>query len=101
MLMLLTQTTYEIDVRQFRFCFSIAAVAYRSKTQSIAATSSTETEFLAAVSAPKTARYLRSALRDLKIGQSSATVMYIDNEPANKMINARRPTERARHFDIQ
>jgi hypothetical protein len=57
------------------FCFANAAVAYRSKTQSITATSSTEAEFLAAISTAKTARYLRSVLRDLGFGRSSATLI--------------------------
>jgi hypothetical protein len=83
------------------FCLANAAVAYRSKTQSITATSSTEAEFIAAVSAAKTARFLRSILQDLGFRQSTPTALHIDNQSAIKMINARRPTERARHIDIQ
>jgi hypothetical protein len=85
----------------YTFCIANAVVAYRSKTQSITATSSTEAEFLAAVSAAKTARYLRSILQELGFEQSTPTVLYIDNDSAIKMINSRRPTERARHIDIQ
>jgi hypothetical protein len=95
------------DLRQRRsttgFAFLLAggAVAYKSKTQSITATSSTEAEFLAAVSAAKTALYLRAVLSELDFQQSGPTVLYEDNDAAIKMINARQPTDRARHIAIQ
>jgi hypothetical protein len=47
------------------FCLAGGAVAYKSKLQATIATSSTEAEFIAAVSAAKTAKYLRSVLSEL------------------------------------
>ena len=76
-------------------------VAYRSKTQSITATSSTEAEFIAAVTAAKIARYLRAILRELGFRQRAPTPIYEDNMSAIKIVNARIPTERSRHIDIQ
>ncbi|MCE2995760.1 MAG: hypothetical protein LW863_09190 [Flammeovirgaceae bacterium] len=85
----------------YAFCLANAAIAYRSKTQTITATSSTEAEFLAAVSAAKTARYLRSILTELGFPPQHPTILYIDNQSTIQMINSRQPTERARHIDIQ
>jgi len=52
------------DVKKWRsitgwaFCYAGAAIAYKSKLQTMIATRSTEAEFMAAVHAAKTARYL-------------------------------------------
>jgi hypothetical protein len=78
-----------------------AAISYRTKTQSITATSSTEAEFLAAVLAAKHAKYLRAVLKELGFEQTGATPIYEDNMSAINMINARVPTDRSRHIDIQ
>jgi hypothetical protein len=58
----------------FAFCLANAAVVYRYKTQSITSTSSTEAEFLAVVTAAKTARYLRSILQKLGFEQPQPTM---------------------------
>jgi hypothetical protein len=54
-------------------------IAYRTATQTITATSSTEAEFMAAVSAAKQVRYLRSILSDLKLPLDKPTPIYEDN----------------------
>jgi hypothetical protein len=64
-------------------------------------TGSTEAEFIAAVSAAKAAKYLRAILLDLGSLQTLPTPIYIDNASAIQIINARRPTDRSRHIDIQ
>ena len=76
-------------------------ISYRCKTQSITATSSTEAEFLASVTAAKHVRYLRSILTELRFPQGLPTPLYCDNKSAINMINAKVPTERSRHIDIQ
>lgn len=83
------------------FVYGGGAVSYRCKTQSITATSSTEAEFLAAVSAAKQAKYLRAILTDLGFSPPGPTPIYEDNQSAINMVNARIPTERSRHIDIQ
>ena len=85
----------------YAFPLSGGAISCRCKTQSITATSSTEAEFLAAVTAAKHAKYLRAIARELGFPQSEATPIWMDNESAVNMINARVPTERSRHIDIQ
>ena len=85
----------------YAFMLCGGAISYRSTTQTITATSSTEAEFLAAVTAAKHARYLRAIMKELGFEQTEPTTIYEDNESAIKMINARVPTDRSRHIDIQ
>ena len=85
----------------YAFLLCGGAISYRCKTQSITATSSTEAEFLAAVATAKHARYMRAIMTDLGFPPKGPTVMYCDNQSAINMINARVPTERSRHIDIQ
>jgi hypothetical protein len=77
------------------------AIAWRSKTQSITAASSTEAKFIVAVSAAKVAKYLRAILRQLGFPQKDPTNLFEDNESTIKMANADRPTKCSRHIDIQ
>lgn len=85
----------------FGLCFAGAVVLYKSKTQTITATSSTEAEFLAAVHTAKVVKYVRSILEQLTLPETGPTPIYIDNASAILMVNANRPTERSRHIDIQ
>ena len=85
----------------YAFVLNGGVIAYRSKTQAVTATSSTEAEFYAAVFAAKAALYLRSILKELGFPQTAPTPIYEDNEAAIKMINSQVPTERARHIQIQ
>ncbi|KAG7369542.1 reverse transcriptase RNA-dependent DNA polymerase [Nitzschia inconspicua] len=55
----------------YAFVLNGGAIAYRSKTQTVTATSSTAAEFIAAVSAAKTAKYLRAVLHELSFPQLS------------------------------
>jgi hypothetical protein len=68
-----------------------AAMAYHSKLQAVVATFSTEAEFIAAVQAAKTAKYLRSILANLGNPQSGPTKLYEDNQAAILMTNAGKP----------
>jgi hypothetical protein len=89
------------SVTGYVFCLAGGAVAFKSKLQPVVATSSTEAEFVAAVSAAKVAKYLRSVLAELGFAQSKSTPLYVDNEAAIAMVNERKPTPRSRHIDIQ
>ena len=85
----------------YAFLLGCGVISYRSKSQSVTATSSTEAEFLAAVMAAKHAKYLRAVLLELGFPQKGPTPLYEDNMSAINMINNRVPTERSRHIDIQ
>jgi ribosomal protein L30/L7E len=76
-------------------------IAFKTKQQKAVTTSSTEAELIAAVSAAKVIRYLRSILDDLGLPQESASVMYEDNKAVLDIVNKQIPSERTRHCDIQ
>ena len=88
-------------VTGFIFSLSGGAIAYKSKLQGTVSTSSTEAEFIAAVHAAKTAKYLRSILQELNVPCLCPTKLYIDNQAAIAMINENKPTPRSCHIDIQ
>ena len=82
-------------------CLAGGVVAYRSRTQSICAQSSTEAELIAANSAAKVTKHLRFVLQELGYGQKDPTPTYEDNDSAIKIVNHSRPTERSRHIQIR
>ena len=96
-----TDLTTRRSITGLVFMLCGGPIAYKSKVQSTVSTSSTEAEFIAAVQSAKIAKYLRSILHELGYTQPSPTVLYEDNQAAILMINASRPTPRARHIDIQ
>jgi len=77
------------------------AMSHQCKTQSITAASSTEAEFFAAVATAKHARHMCAIMTDLGFPPKGPTVMCCDNQSAINVINARVPTGRSRHIDIQ
>lgn len=76
-------------------------VAYKTRLQPTVATSSTESEFMAAYDLAKTLLYLRSILWDLDVPQEAASLLYEDNDACTAMANAQKPTSRTRHMDIR
>jgi predicted phosphoadenosine phosphosulfate sulfurtransferase len=85
----------------YAFLLGGSVIAYRSKMQSITATSSTKAEFLASVSAGKVACYLCLILNQLGFVQQDATPICEDNKSTIKMVNADRLTEQSSHIGIQ
>ena len=83
------------------FIYCGGAILYRSKTQSITALSSTEAEFLAAISCAKIALYLRSILEELGSGCTEATNTYEDNASTIMIVNYQVLTARACHIYVQ
>ena len=83
------------------FILAGAAIVYRAKWIPTICTSSTEAEFIAAVSAAKAAKMLRSILQQLGFRQHGSTPIWVDNAAAIMMANAKKPIERSRHIDIQ
>ena len=54
-----------------------------------------------AVTAAKTAKCIRSVLKELGFEQSNPTPIYEDNKPTIDIIASQKPTERTRHIDIR
>jgi hypothetical protein len=82
-------------------CLSGGVISYRSKTQPIVAGSSTEAELVAAHANAKVVKYLRFVMHELGFTQDGPTIIYEDNDSTIKIVNNRRPTDRARHIDIR
>ena len=78
-----------------------AAVYYKSKFQDCISLSSTEAEFQAACEAAKSILYVRSILQEIGLEQEDASTLYIDNNGALLMADAKQPTKRTRHMDIK
>ena len=99
-------TSFALDIEQqksvtgYTFFLAKAAVYCKCKLQTSIATSTTELEFIAAITSAKTALYLRSILTDLDIPQSNPTPIYADNITAVHMANHNRLTLRTRHINI-
>jgi hypothetical protein len=89
------------SVTGFTVMLSGAAIAFKTKLQKVVTTSSTEAELIAAVSAAKVVRYLRSVLTDLGYPPSGPTVLHEDNQAVLDIVNKEVPSERTRHCDIQ
>ena len=96
-----TGTPTRRSVSGYVFTLAGGAVAYKSRRQPSVATSLTEAEFIAAVSAAKVAKYLCSVLHKLGFTQLRPTPLYVDNQAAIAMVNERRPTACSRHINIQ
>ena len=78
-----------------------AAIYYKSKFQDCISLSSTEAEFQAACEAAKSIMYVRSILEEIGLEQEDASTLFIDNNGALLMANAKQPTKRTRHMDIK
>jgi len=73
----------------------------QSKAQSTTALSSTKAELIAAVTAAKNIKFMRSILNELGLPMEEPTPIYEDNKSAIEIINANKPTGRSRHTDIR
>ena len=82
------------------FTYSGGAVVYQSKMQSLTALSSTKAEYIAAVTAAKTAKYIRLVLFELLFPQTDPTLIYEDNKPTIDIVASQKPTEQTRHIGI-
>ena len=85
------------------FTYCGGAIIYQSKTQTLTAGSSTEVEFIDAVTAAKLTQYLWCVLKQLGEEQTELTDIYIDdNLSASKIINDNcYPNERTCHMDLR
>jgi hypothetical protein len=103
MLILLMPLTSRHVAPSLGYVFTLAGgtIAFKSKLKATVATSSTEAEFVAAVSAAKIAKYCQSVLHELGFGQGKPTALYFDNQAAIAMVNEWKPTPRSQHIHIQ
>ena len=77
------------------------AVLWLAKLQPTAAISSTEAEFMQAVSCGKCIKYCRNVMNGIGRNQEDPSPVREDNMAAIMMVNQQRPTKRTRHIDTQ
>ncbi len=82
------------------FAFA-AAVYFVAKLQKTVATSSTQSEFMQAVLAGKSVKFIRHVMTELHRYQHGPSPMNEDNAACIMMINQNRPTDRTKHLEVQ
>ena len=85
----------------FVFTYCGGAIVCQSKMQTVTAISSTEAEFLAAISCAKITLYLRFMLEEFGFPCYSPTRMYEDNASTIMIVNLQVPTKYAQHIYVQ
>jgi transposase InsO family protein len=85
------------------FVFDIygGSVSWSSKKQSIVATSTMEAEYIASSNATKEAIWLRTLLKELDFPQTTATIIFADNQGCIALSNNPISHSRAKHIDIR
>jgi hypothetical protein len=102
-----SNAAYAVDIKTRNLVTGLSmnyagrCIVYKSKMQATVATSSTEAEFIAAVSAAKIIKYLRYVLQELDLGETEPTTLYIDNQATMHLINDKKPMPQSCHIDIQ
>ena len=96
-----TEPTKRRFTTGFDYIFSVGAVVYRSKTQSINALSSTEAYLIDVVTYVKTDIFLSYVLQELGFTQDWPIPIYNDNYTTIDIMNYIIPTERTRRIDVQ
>ena len=76
-------------------------VSWKSKRQSIVALSTTEAEYIAAVSAGQEAIHLRQLLHELDYTQTAPTALAIDNQSTIRVAKNPEHQSRIKHIDIR
>jgi hypothetical protein len=83
------------------FCLAGTSIAYQVKWIAAIWHSSTECEFVTAVGSAKVVKFLCAILTNISILKLEATELYKDNAAAIVMDNAKCPTDRSHHINIQ
>jgi hypothetical protein len=103
----LLDAAYAVDIKTRKLVTGLSmnyaggCIAYKLKMHATVATSSTEAEFIAAISAAKIIKYLWYVLQELDLGETEPTTLYIDNQATMHMINDNKPMPWSCHIDIQ
>ena len=85
----------------FVFFLNNTPISWRSKLQVSVAISSTESEYVALSDAAQEAIYLRSILKEFKIGTNEPTIIYEDNQAAIAIANRAQYHGRLKHIDVR
>lgn len=83
------------------FVLAGAAISWISKRQNIVALSSTESEYIAAISAAQEALFLRQLLQQIAPSPTTPTLLLLDNQGALKLAEGTGTSKRTKHIDIR
>lgn len=85
----------------YTFFIADSLVSWRSKRQPVVALSTTEAEYIAAVSAGQEGMSLRTLLKELGYTQSHPTPLLLDNQSAIRVARNPEHQSRIKHMDIR
>ncbi|CAI7897034.1 unnamed protein product [Closterium sp. NIES-54] len=88
------------SVGGYVFTLGGAAVSWRTKRQTIIATSTAEAEYIALFEGAREATYLRRLCEDLGFRQQEPTVIFVDNQSAIALATGEQMSQRIKHMDV-
>ncbi|CAI7863175.1 unnamed protein product [Closterium sp. NIES-53] len=78
-----------------------AAVSWRTKRQTVIATSTAEAEYIALFEGAREVTYLRRLCEDLGFRQQEPTVIFVDNQSAIALATGEQMSQRIKHMDVR
>ncbi|CAI7749803.1 unnamed protein product [Closterium sp. NIES-54] len=89
------------SVGGYVFTLGGAAVNWRTKRQTVIATSTAEAEYIALFKGAREATYLRRLCEDLGFRQQEPTVIFVDNQSAIALATGEQMSQRIKHMDVR
>ncbi|CAI5957122.1 unnamed protein product [Closterium sp. NIES-65] len=89
------------SVGGYVFTLGGAAVSWRTKRQTVIATSTTEAEYIAMFEGAREAAHLRRLCADLGFPQREPTVLYVDNQSAIALGKGEQMSQRTKHMEVR
>ncbi|CAI7886156.1 unnamed protein product [Closterium sp. NIES-53] len=89
------------SVGGYVFTLGGAAVSWRTKRQTVIATSTAEAEYIALFEGAREATYLRCLCEDLGFRQQEPTVIFVDNLSAIALATGEQMSQRIKHMDVR
>ncbi|CAI5951656.1 unnamed protein product [Closterium sp. NIES-65] len=89
------------SVGGYVFTMGGAAVSWRTKRQTVIATSTTEAEYIAMFEGAREAAHLRRLCADLGFPQREPTVLYVDNQSAIALGKGEQMSQRTKHMEVR
>ncbi|CAI5943979.1 unnamed protein product [Closterium sp. NIES-65] len=89
------------SVGGYVFTLGGAAVSWRTKRQTVIATSTAEAEYIALFEGAREATYLRRLCEDLGFQQQEPTVIFVDNQSAIALATGEQMSQRIKHMDVR
>ncbi|CAI7813214.1 unnamed protein product [Closterium sp. NIES-54] len=88
------------SVGGYVFTLGGAAVSWKTKRQTVIATSTAEAEYISLFEGAREATYLRRLCEDLGFRQQDPTVIFVDNQSAIALATGEQMSQRIKHMDI-